>query len=172
MSRVNRQVILFLLAVLSTSCAGYEGAGSENIRPGYTIGGGDWNTGGGITAVVRVSERNGSLVVCGAWATDRQSALTALLNEDVMQAGSVYLDGTRVMQGLSFMAHVAYSDNITGAQADCVTSQVSWRASFAGAEPRLRFPRMAFAQDGGDEMAAGSGDATVFREGSRPNIIR
>ncbi|MFQ5567875.1 MAG: hypothetical protein ACE5EU_16105, partial [Paracoccaceae bacterium] len=139
--------------------------------PGYVIGGGEWNSGGGITAVARAFERGGATVVCGAWATDRQSVLSLHMNGDVMQTGSVYIGRKRIVQNLDFMARVPYADNISGAQANCVASSVPWRADFAAEGPRLRFPRVAYPPDGGDEDSAGGGSPLVFRERARPDIV-
>jgi hypothetical protein len=77
-------------------------------------GGGEWNTGGGVTVVARVFERNGATVVCGAWTTDRQSVLTINLNYNVMETGSVYLGRTRVVQNLGFMARAPYAGRLFG----------------------------------------------------------
>jgi len=160
------------LALLAMACTRFAIVGTDIIGPGYAIGGGEWNSGGGITIVVRAFERGGATVVCGAWATDRQSVLSVNQNRDVMEAGSVYIDRTRIVHNLAFMARIPYSDNITGSQASCVASSVPWRTEFAETEPRTRIPRMAFGIDGGDEDGGGGGDALRFRETERPDIIR
>ncbi len=158
------------LAVVA--CTRYADVGTDSVGPGYATGGGEWNSGGGITAVARAFERGGATVVCGAWATDRQSVLSANMNYGVMETGSVYIGRTRIVQNLVFMARVPYSDNISGAQANCVASSVPWRAEFAEKEPRLRFPRVAYPPDGGDVKSAGGGSPMIFRETTRPEIIR
>ena len=165
-------ILCLVLATAVAACTQGALVESQSVTPDYVIGGGEWNTGGGITAVARVFERGGATVVCGAWTTDRQSALSVLFNEDVMQTASVFTGRTRLVQNLSFMARVPYADNLSGARANCVASGVPWRADFAAAEPRIRFPRVAFSQGGGDDMSAGSGDAVVFRETARASIIR
>jgi hypothetical protein len=161
-----------VLGLSVSGCERYATVDAENVGTEYVTGGGEWNTGGGVTVVARVFERNGATVVCGAWTTDRQSVLTINLNYNVMEIGSVYLGRTRVVQNLGFMARVPYSDNITGAQANCVASSRPWRPEFAETEPRLRFPRVAYLADGGDKLAAGGGGSVVFRETARPQIIR
>lgn len=158
--------LLVLALTLAAACARYGEAGFDSVGPGYAVGGGEWNTGGGITAVARVLERDGRTVVCGAWTTDRQSTLSAPLNYGVMEAGSVYAAGTRLVQNLSFMAEVPEPDDLAGAEASCVTSSVPWRAEFGAAEARLRFPRLAYLDD--DEM----GGQIVFRETARPDPLR
>lgn len=151
---------------LAVACSGSAGVGVEAVDARYASGGGEWSSGGGITAVARVFERGGVTVVCGAWTTDRQSALSALLNEDVIAAASVYVGETRVAQNLGFMARTAYSGNIAGAQANCLASPKRWSQAFATTAPRFRFPRMVFMLD--EE----SGTSVRFRETERPAIIR
>lgn len=167
---VSRVWLLPLL--LLTGCAIHEPVGYDAVNEDYAIGGGEWSSGGGITAVARVLQRDGATVVCGAWTTDRQSVLSVPYNRDVMQVGSVYLAGERLVQNLAFMTYVPEADSLAGVQARCVASGEAWRPEFAEAEPRLRFPRLAIAQDGGDEESGGSGDTTVFRETPRPDIVR
>jgi hypothetical protein len=166
------RVALLGIALTVVACTRYADIGTDTIGPGYATGGGEWDSGGGITIVVRAFERGDATVVCGAWATDQQSALSANMNFDVMEVGSIYIGRHRIVQNLVFMARVPYSDNISGGQANCVASTVPWRAEFAENGPRLRIPRMAYPQDGGDEDSGGGGDSLVFRETARPEIVR
>jgi hypothetical protein len=137
----------FVLGLSVSASERYATVDAENVGPGYVTGGGEWNTG-------------------------RQSVLSINLNYNVMETGSVYLGRTHIMQNLGFMAPVPYSDNITGAQANCVASSTPWRPEFAEAELRLRFPRVAYAADGGEKLGSGGGGSVVFRETARPKIIR
>jgi hypothetical protein len=162
---VSRVLIIAALGLMA-ACTRFAYVDIDTIGPGYTTGGGEWGGGGGITAVVRVYERGGVTVVCGAWTTDRQSVLTVELNEQVVAAASVYIGKTRVAQNLGFMARLAYSDNIAGAQADCVASTVPWQAAFTAAAPHFRFPQMVFQTD------STSGNREIFRQTERPGIIR
>ena len=159
------------LVLVAAACTGYPIVGSESVVSEYVTGGGAWNTGGGISAVVRAFPRDGATVVCGAWATDRQSTLTVELNGEVMQTASVHLGGERLVQGLGFMRRVTYADNISGAQANCVVSKVPWQESFANTEPVFRFPRMVFPDDGDFGWGMiGSRNDRVFRQTERPDI--
>ena len=97
---------------------------------------------------------------------DRQSVMTSELNDAVLEAGSVFLDGDRAVQNLSFMRLVPYSDNIAGEQANCVASVRPWKAEYAAAPARVPIPRMAFPLD------ADTGNFAVFRETQRAEIIR
>lgn len=162
-----RLSLVAMLTLVAAACTRYEPVGFDTIGPGYTAGGGEWNTGGGITAVARAFERNGTTVVCGAWTTDRQAVMTYNYNRDVMETGSVYLAGERLVQNLSFMARVPYGANITGQQARCVATSAPWRPAFAGAEAQLSFPRFVVPHDDEED----GGDDLVFRERPRPDIL-
>ncbi len=148
-------------------CATFISVGTDPIDSRYSIGGGQWSSGRGITVVARAFERNGVTVICGAWAMDSQGGLTRDYNDDVLEAGSVFLDGDRAVQNLSFMRLVPYSDNIAGEQANCVAPGLPWKADYATAPARVRLPRMAF--EGLDKEM---GDLVVFRETRRAKIIR
>ncbi len=147
-------------------CATAASVGTDTIDPRYSVGGGQWDSGGGITIAARAFERNGVTVICGAWTMDRQSALSTLWNDDVLEAGSVFLDGDRAVTNLSFMRLVRYSDNIAGEQANCVAAGLPWKADYDAAPARVRIPRMAFPLD------ADTGNSVVFRETQRAEIIR
>jgi len=158
------------LGLLAAGCATYQAAGTDTVGPGYLTDGGEWNTGGGISVAVRIFERDGAALVCGAWTTDRQSALTVNHNEGVMAAASVYAGGMRLVQDLSFMRRVRESDNLSGAQANCVASSKPWRADFADSGPRLRFAPISFLE--GDDDGGLGGFSVTFRETPRPPIVR
>lgn len=164
------RAILVTLAVMTAACARYVVVETATVGPDYVTGGGEWNTGGGITTAVDIYERDGATVVCGAWTTDRQSVLTYNRNKEVMAVASVYAGRTRLVQDLSFMARVPYSRNIAGEQANCVRSSVPWRPEFAETGPRARFPRFVDPEMS-DELGQG-GSMVVFRETPRPDIVR
>lgn len=160
-----RHFAFALLALALSACTQYAVVGPDRLGPGYVTGGGEWNSGGGITVAVRALERNGVTVICGAWTTDRQSALSSYLNENVIEAGSVTLGGKRAVLNLGFMPRVAYGADITGAPARCVASPLPWQAAFDAAAPVVRLPRMRFVID------ADSGDTVSFRPGPRAAIL-
>ena len=161
-----------VLGLVAGGCARYVSVGTDTVGPGYVTGGGEWNGGGGITVVVRIFERGGATVVCGAWTTDIQPVMDMGVNDEVIETGSIYAGGTRLVMNLGFMARVPYADNITGEQAECVASPVPWRAEFADTGPRVRIPRVVFPADGGDEDSGGGGSPLIFRETTRPDIVR
>ena len=159
-----------LALTLAVACARGEPAGFDTVGSGYSVGGGQWKTGGGLTVAVRAFERGGRTLVCGAWATDRQAVMTERYNRDVMEVGSIYLDGERLVQNLAFMPRVRRPDDLAGSEARCVTSPVSWRPGFAEAAPRVRFPRYAVSGDDDEDSGATSGPL-VFREAARPDVL-
>ena len=167
------RLVAVLVLGLAAACATYAPASFDTVGPAYVTGGGIWNTGGGISAVVRVKQQDGATLVCGAWATDRQSTLSIEYNEQVMQAASVFIAGRRLAHGLGFMQRVRGADNISGAEARCVVSGLPWQPDFATAEPELRFPLMAW-RENGDRGPFGfaSGYRVVFRQTPRADIAR
>ncbi len=169
-SKAAMSGITFLVryaAVLAlVGCATAASVGTDPIDSRYSVGGGEWSSGGGITIAARAFERNGVTVICGAWTMDRQSVVTSELNDFVLEAGSIFLDGDRAVSNLSFMRLVRYSDNIAGEQANCVASGLPWKADYAAAPARVRIPRMAFTLD------LRPVNRVVFRETQRAEIIR
>lgn len=155
------------VALALAGCTTATPVGTDPIDSRYSVGGGEWNSGGGITIVARAFERNGVAVICGAWTMDRQSGMTSELNNDVLAAGSVFLDGDRAVQNLSFMRRVPYSDNIAGEQANCVATGLSWKADYTTSPARVRLPRMVF-----EGLDAEMGEFVKFRETRRTAIIR
>ena len=155
------------VALALAGCTTATPVGTDPIDSRYSVGGGEWNSGGGITIVARAFERNGVAVICGAWTMDRQSGMTSELNNDVLAAGSVFLDGDRAVQNLSFMRRVPYSDNIAGEQANCVATGLSWKADYTTSPARVRLPRMVF-----EGLDAEMAEFVKFRETRRTAIIR
>ena len=88
-------LVLCAAGLALVGCATVTSVGTDPIDSRYSVGGGEWNSGGGITIAARAFERNGVTVICGAWTMDRQSVMTSELNDAVLEAGSVFLDGDR-----------------------------------------------------------------------------
>ncbi len=154
-----------VLAAIVTACAQGAAVEPQSVNPDYVVGGGEWDSGGGITIAAHAFERNGITVVCGAWTTDQQSAVSATLNENIIEAASIYAGGTRLVQNLNFMPRVRYAENIAGAPANCVASTKHWRAEFATEGARVEIPRMQFILDDEDNHRV------TFRQSARPDIV-
>ena len=172
--------IVFGLLAVAGCAAALPPVGTDRIGTGYTTGGGAWDSGGGITVVARAVERDGVTAVCGAWMTDRQSALSVNFNEDVLQAGSAFAGEQRLVNGLAFMRRTDFRDDLSGQTANCVATSLPWQASF-GAEPLdLRFPRVSFNNSAGLRRSTGlgrisqgpgAGDTVTFRQTPRPSAV-
>jgi len=156
---------LLALALAASACTQHAEVDSDRLGPGYVTGGGEWSSGGGITVAVRALERDGVTVICGAWTTDQQSALSANLNESVMDAGSIDLGGKQVVQNLGFMPRHPYGRDLTGASSRCVASKLSWQPEFAAAEPVIRLPRISFS------LSRLKRKSVTFRPSARPAIL-
>lgn len=159
------------IALALAGCATAIPAGTETVDGRYVTGGGEWNTGGGISAVARLAERDGATLVCGAWTTDRQSTLSIEYNRWVMEAASVRHGKTVLVQNIAFMRHVPDAASLAGETANCVATEVAWRPEFGATPPDFAFPRMAFLDDV-DPLDAGGGNRVVFRQTLRPDMAR
>jgi hypothetical protein len=159
-----RPLIPLALALTLSACAQHASVGPDSLGPGYVTGGGDWTSGGGISVAVRATERNGATVICGAWTTDQQSALSIYLNDDVMEAGAISLGGHTAVRNLGFMQRHAWGTDLTGASANCIASRLAWNASFASAAPQVHLPRMTFV------INQDNVDTVTFRPGPRPSL--
>jgi hypothetical protein len=164
MPRISGLTVLGLGLAIA-ACTRFADVGTDTIGPGYATAGGEWSSGGGITVVSRAFERNGVTVVCGAWTTDQQSTMTILLNDDVIEAGALYIGAERAAWNLGFMAEIPYSDNIAGAQANCVASALPWRAELADTAPQVRLPPLRFT------VSRNPVQQVSFRQGRRPSVI-
>lgn len=176
---MRRAVVLILLFFVAGCAAGPDPAGTDVIAPGYSTGGGEWNSGGGITAVARIFGRDGRTIVCGAWMADQQSALSVRYNEDVVAAASLFAGDTRIIRNFGFMRRLPYADNLTGQLANCVFPGLPWTEQLSDAPVRMRFPRQSFGGGFGGGFGVGfggvglgSGGRVTFRETPRPDPVR
>ncbi len=161
----GKATITLVLASILAACVQRAAVEPQSVGSDYTIGGGEWDSGGGITIVARAFERDGTTIVCGAWTTDQQSAVSATLNENVIEAASIYAGKTRLVQNLNFMRRVRYAENIAGAPVNCVASAKPWLAEFATDGARVEIPRLQFILDDEDN------NRVTFRQSARPDIV-
>ena len=141
-----RTALALTSAMLLAACAQTVAVNPERVSDDYTLGGGQWDTGGGISIVARVVERKGQTVVCGVWTTDQQGAVTANLNERVIETASIFAGDTRLVQNLSFMPRT-YQSGLKGALAGCVAAGEPWQEAFAETGAIIRIPRVKFLVD-------------------------
>ena len=137
-----RQVTGAALLLAAACVAPAPLAASDPVGPGYSVGGGEWSSGGGITVVARAVEQRGGTLLCGVWMTDRQSALSVLWNEDVMRAGTAFAGGVRLANGLGILGRIAWDEDLRGVMAPCFDTGVAWQPAFAAAPLAIRFPRL------------------------------
>ncbi len=170
-----RAIAVVCLLILASCAERPAPAGTDTIGPGYAVGGGEWSSGGGITAVANVVERDGRAAVCGVWMTDQQSALSSNYNEDVIYTGAVYAGPTHLISNLAFMPRLAWRERLTGQAANCVLTGVPWSNDLGARRVHLRFPRLTFGDRSGigrTSIGPFSGSTTTFREGPRPDPTR
>lgn len=161
---MSRCALLPLLAL--AACTQYAGVDPGRLGPGYVTGGGAWDSGGGISIAARAEPRGGATVICGAWTTDRQSVLSANLNENVVSAGEIRLGGRVAVHDLSFMPRLRYRPDLTGAPAACVVTRLPWQEAYAAEGPEIVLPPMRFVID------TDSVNTVSFRAGPRDSIVR
>ena len=136
-------------------------AAAETVDEAYAVGGGQWNTGGGIRVYVRPYEQDGRLALCGAWSTDRQAAATTIYNRDVIETGVLYIAGDRILTGFSFMTELPEGAG-PGGPANCILTGESWAAGYGAETVVIRFPRLVFVENPVRPQRY------IFRQGVRP----
>ncbi|MBC7133319.1 MAG: hypothetical protein H5U16_09475 [Roseovarius sp.] len=105
------------------------------------LGGGSYDSGGGLTVAVDLREAQGRTLVCGVWAqSERQSVLTLRAAPQVLGSGAVFLDGKALVRGLTFMPEVRPVDDYAGQEARCVVTERPWRAGDEARRPVVRMP--------------------------------
>ena len=150
-------MLCMTLAANAGACTKPAPVATEAVTEDYVLGSGKWDSGGGITIVAKAFEQNGEAVVCGAWATDRQSVITVALNDAIMGAASVHAGDTRLVQNLQFMTKASAPSALITSYASCVSSGQSWQDSFA-TDLHISIPRQRFSV--GDRF----GKYVVFRQ--------
>lgn len=134
------------------------------LGPEPTIGAGLFNTGGGLAVAAEAREIDGRLAVCGAWASGRQSVLSEPGNRQVLESGSVYVDGERVLQGLGHLPETALDAGFQGARAACAVSERAWDPAYATAPLSVRLPRQIIANESDGDPIDGGGLIVRFRQ--------
>lgn len=136
-------------------------AGAEFVGPGYAVGGGQWNTGGGIRVWVRPYQQDGRVALCGAWSTVRQAGGTIFFNREVIETGVLYIGGNRVLTDFSFMTELPEGRG-PGGPANCILTGEPWAAGYGPEAVEIRFPRLVFFDDPDRHQRY------VFRQGVAP----
>ena len=131
-------------ALATAGCVQTQKITGEKVSEEYTVGGFSWQSGSSVYVFVRTFEYNGNIAVCGAWAASQGSGRSTLLNEQVLGAGSIALDGTLVVSGLGFFPEHRNPRAINGRQTACVSTDRPWKPEYENIKPEVRFPSMTF----------------------------
>ena len=131
-----------------------------NLSDDVALGGGSYDSGGGITVAASLQERNNMTAVCGVWAqSDEQSVLTKNLARNVVASGVVSVNNKAVVRGLSFMREVPPAADYSGIPANCQVTTMPWQDVSAD-QISVRIPRQVVALEL-DEFSGGI--VVVFR---------
>lgn len=133
-----------IIAALSLSaCVSTDPISGSSVDKTYSLGGFSWNTGRQVYVAYKTFKSGNHVGICGAYGGKGAGGANSS-DLDMIRAGSVFLGGTRVVQGVEFMHNAVHSSKIKGGTANCVRSSVEWRPEFAKVDSVLRFPSMSF----------------------------
>ncbi|MEO1491194.1 MAG: hypothetical protein AAFV19_03465, partial [Pseudomonadota bacterium] len=132
-------------ALLSmTACATGTPIAGQTIDDSYRVDGFRWDSGTTVYVMLKTFNADGKTGVCGAWTARGGSSNISHLNTEMMDAGSVALDGTTLVNGLGFMKEHGGTGDLKGQASNCVKTDVDWQPAFANERPDAVFPRMRF----------------------------
>ena len=147
-----RKDLGLVAALLLTGCTSVQDAGVARLGDAPVLGGGSYESGGGLTVAADVRERNGLAVVCGVWAQSlQQSVLSKGAEARVLGSGSVYIGDRAAVRGLLFMNEVAPAESYAGAMANCVQTDLRWSEADAAEPVTIRLPRQLIYRDADDD---------------------
>ncbi len=147
-------------AAITAACTVATASGVARLSSEPSLSGGRYTSGGGLTVAVDLREAAGRTQVCGVWAQSRQqSILTKHVERRVLGAGSVVVDGRRVVTGLNFLREVPPQPDYGGLEGACVTTDRPWNPDTA-ARASVRIPRQIVHRGGYDAFDAG--EPTVY----------
>jgi hypothetical protein len=131
-------------------CASVQDAGVARLGDAPVLGGGSYDSGGGLTVAADLREQDGFAVVCGVWAQSlQQSVLTKGVEPRVLGSGVVFVGDRAAVRGLVFMNEVAPAQSYAGAMANCVRTELRW--SEAQGPVTIRLPRQLVYRDADDD---------------------
>ncbi len=139
-----RGIICGVTLLLVGACATGTPIAGQTIDDSYRIDGFRWKDGATVYVPIKVFNADGKTGVCGAWSARGGAVISRDFNDQVMDAGSIILDGTTLVRGLTFMQEHGPDGELTGKSSNCVRTDVDWQPSFAGKRPDADFPRMRF----------------------------
>ena len=155
---------LVTLLALSGCVAQPHPLGVEPVTRAYSAGGGSFDDGATIIFLTRVFEQADHVGYCGARTEHSMTARTILQERQVADAAAIEVAGDRIASGLGVLPRLRYAPDMRGATARCFLTDRPWLAAYAGAEPRIRIPRLMFPEGDDGLLGIGWGDAVTFRQ--------
>ena len=141
-------IITGAAALALAACTTVQPAGTARLGANPALDGGTFSSGGGLTVAAELRESAGRLAVCGVWAqSKRQSVLTKFKASQVIETGSVAVNGDTVVRGLGFMPEVAPMGDYAGAEAACVRTERAWSADMSQARVDINIARQVVERD-------------------------
>lgn len=140
---MRHALFLILAGAVLAACAtqGRPIAG-QTVDEDYAVGGFQWQSGATVYVLAKTFRSGENVGLCVAWTARGGINVLANAHREVIAAGSVFLDGTRVHQGLGFGNEIGPEGDVIGKASNCIETSTPWRAEFENAEPKPRFPRM------------------------------
>ncbi len=119
-------------------------AAVETIDRSYQTSTVAWAGGGHMLFLTKATEQEGRVRLCGAYGPANARPATAALSREVADSVALRLGGTRIAQGLGFMARHDGSRDPIGQPATCALTGVEWRPEFAQAPTYILLGRTVF----------------------------
>jgi hypothetical protein len=161
----RRAIVACLATALLAGCAASPAPlATESVSRAYAAGGGRFDDGATIIFLTRVFEQAGRVAYCGARTEHSMTGRTLLYDRQVAGTAALEIAGDRIASGLGALPEARYRPDMTGATARCFLTDRPWLPAYASAEPRIRIPRLQFAEGDEGAFGIGWGDAVTFRQ--------
>ncbi len=135
------------------------------LTNGASVSGGTYSTGGGLTVAVSLLGHQGKTLVCGVWAlSPQQSVLSKHGERRVLDSGSIFVDGKRLVHGFLFMNKVEPSADYTGQEAGCVLTKRPWVEGDEDTKAKIRIPQQVVQNEAGGNPGEPGGFIVIFKQ--------
>jgi hypothetical protein len=139
--RLSAALILITTSLLS-GCAGKgEPTAGTSIDRSFTTAGFRWDSGGAMYVFLTARQSRGRVEVCAARMVTKGAPITYRYNDNMLDSGSVFVGGDRVLTGLAFANALEETDNLLGKPANCRLSSAAWKPEYDGARVEFVIPR-------------------------------
>lgn len=140
-----RAGLALVMVGLLTGCVSGTPTGGQTVLDSYQVYQINWNTGPQVNVFVGLHEVEGKVAVCGLYTVAGDSAVTTLLNNQLLGSAKVAVDGDTLLQGLSYLIETPYigADNAdyVGKPTTCRLTRTAWSPEFSKLRPRISIPR-------------------------------